>query len=187
MHRCLANPITWGDSTCSGASIILIAAWQCIRLSFVVLKLRPLLKYWLPPLAWLAVIFLASSDTKSFEHSFHILAPLLHWLSPQISDDTMHLIVFIARKCAHLVEYAVLALLLWRALRKPAKNDPRPWNWREVEVVLLMILLYAASDEIHQIFVPSRAPQVHDVFIDTVGAAVALLALWILGHWRKRW
>ena len=99
----------------------------------------------------------------------------------------MHLVVFIARKCAHLIEFAVLALLLWRALRKPTKNDPRPWNWREVSVVLLIVLLYAASDEIHQIFVPTRTAQIHDVAIDTVGAVVALLALWILGHWRKRW
>lgn len=116
-----------------------------------------------------------------------MLALLLRWLTLQISDEAMPIIAFIARKCAHMTEYAVLALLLWRALRKPMKNDPRPWNWREVSVVLFIVLLYAASDEIHQIFVPTRTGQVTDVVIDTVGAVVALLALWIIGLWRRRW
>jgi VanZ family protein len=150
-------------------------------------NIRAFFKYWLPPLAWMAVIFTASSDTKSFEHSSRILAPLLHWLFPHISDDTVYLIVLTARKCAHLIEYAVLALLFWRALWKPAKNIPRPWNWHEAEVVLLGVILYAMGDEIHQIFVPSRTPRIYDVVIDTTGAAAALLALWIVGHWRKRW
>jgi VanZ family protein len=150
-------------------------------------NVRTFFKYWLPLLAWLAVIFTASSDTKSFEHSSRILAPLLHWLFPQISDDTVHLIVLTARKCAHLIEYAVLALLLWRALRKPANNDPRPWNWREVKVALLVVFLYAAADEIHQIFVFSRTPRAHDVALDTLGGAAGLFALWLIGRWRKCW
>ncbi|HVU28345.1 MAG TPA: VanZ family protein [Verrucomicrobiae bacterium] len=150
-------------------------------------KLRVFLKYWLPVLIWMTVIFLASSDTHSFNHSSELLAPLLHWLFPKISDDTVHLLVFIARKCAHFTEYAALALLLWRALRRPAKNDPRPWNWRQAGLALFLVFLYAGSDEIHQIFVPTRTARFHDVVIDTLGGAAALLALWIVGHWRKRW
>ena len=102
-------------------------------------------------------------------------------------DDTLHLIVLLVRKCAHLTEYAVLALLLWRALRKPMKNDPRPWIWREARLALLIVALYAASDEFHQSFVPTRTAQVSDVFIDTAGGAASLLALWIIGRWRKHW
>ena len=133
----------------------------------------------------MAVIFTASGDTKSFEHSSRILGPLLRWLFPQISDDAVHLIVLIARKCAHLIEYAVLALLLWRALRKSTKNDTRPWSWRKVSVVLLIVFIYAASDEIHQIFVFSRTPQAHDVALDTLGGVAGLFALWIPGRWRR--
>jgi VanZ family protein len=91
------------------------------------------------------------------------------------------------RKCAHLTEYAVLALLLWRAMRKPVRNDPRPWNWREARFVLLLVMCYAATDEFHQIFVPARTSLVSDVFIDTAGGAAGLAALWILGRWRKHW
>ncbi len=149
-------------------------------------KLRAFLKYWLPLLIWMAVIFAASSDAKSFEHSSRILAPLLRWLFPKISDDTVHLIVFIARKCCHLAEYAVLALLVWRALNR-FTNHLAPWSWPKVGGTLLIVFLYASSDEFHQIFVPTRTPAIHDVVIDTIGGAIGLFALWLVGRWRKRW
>jgi VanZ family protein len=152
-----------------------------------VLKFRAFLKYWLPALIWMALIFSASSDANSFAHSSRILGPLLHWLFPQMPDDTMYFIVLLARKCAHLTEYAVLALLLWRALRKPVKNDPRPWLWREARLALLMVALYAASDEFHQCFVPTRTGLVSDVLVDTAGGAAGLLALWAFGRRQKRW
>ena len=97
----------------------------------------------------------------------------------------MRLIVLLVRKCAHLTEYAVFALLLWRALRKPVKNDPRPWSWHKARLALLIVALYAASDEFHQSFVPTRTALVSDVFVDTAGGAAGLLALWIIGRWRK--
>jgi len=152
-----------------------------------VLNPRSLLKYWLPVWLWMGLIFSASSDSHSFARSSRILAPLLHWLFPQLPEDTLNFIVLIARKGAHLTEYAVLALLLWRALRRPVKNDPRPWNWREARLVLLSVALYAASDEFHQLFVANREAAVHDVMIDTAGGAASLLALWLFGRWRKYW
>lgn len=150
-------------------------------------EFRAFLKYWLPVLLWMALIFTASSDANSFARSSRILAPLLHWLFPQMRQDTVSLIVLIARKSAHLTEYAVLALLLWRAVRKPAKHQARPWNWPEARLALLSVALYAASDEFHQQFVPSRDSAVHDVFIDTAGGAAGLFVLWIIGRWRKHW
>ena len=64
-------------------------------------QLRRFLKYWLPVLVWMAVIFTASSDTHSYEHSSRIIAPLLYWLFPHISANAVDWVVFIARKCAH--------------------------------------------------------------------------------------
>ena len=135
----------------------------------------------------MALIFTASSDTHSYQHSSRLLAPLLHWLFPHLSEDGVNLIVFIARKCAHMAEYSVFALLLWRALRKPAKNFARPWNWREAGLALLLVALYAASDEFHQSFVATRTPHLHDVALDTLGGAAGLFVLWLIGRWRKYW
>lgn len=39
---------------------------------------------------------------------------------------------------------------------------------------LLICILYAISDEIHQVFVPGREAQVKDVIIDSGGAAVGI-------------
>ncbi len=86
---------------------------------------------------------------------------MLHWLFPQMPEDTERFIVLIARKCAHLTVYGVLGLLLWRARRQPVRNDPRPWKWRDAGFALTIVFLYAASDEFHQIFVPTRTRARH--------------------------
>lgn len=149
-------------------------------------KLRVFLKFWLPVLVWMALIFSASSDSHSSEHTSRFFEPFLHWLFPQMSPahiEDLHLVI---RKCGHLTEYALLALLLWRAVRQPLKNDPRPWNWPEAGLALSIVFLYAASDEFHQIFVPTRTAQVSDVLIDTAGGAVALTLIWLVGFYRRR-
>jgi VanZ family protein len=152
-----------------------------------VLKFRPFFKYWLPALTWMAVIFLAPSDSHSYEHSSRFVEPLLRWLFPQMPQTRVEAVHHFIRKCGHLTEYAVLALLLWRAVRQPAKNDPQPWAWPEGGLALALVFLYAASDEFHQIFVPMRTALVADVFIDTAGDAAGSLALWAFGRWRKSW
>ena len=148
-------------------------------------KFRAFIKYWLPVLVWMVIIFSASSDTLSFQHSSRILAPIINWLFPQLSEETISAIVFFIRKCAHLTEYAVLALLFWRALRKPVRRDPRPWRWAEARLALLCVAIYAASDEFHQAFVPSRQASVWDVLLDTTGAVFALILLWGIGRVRR--
>ena len=150
-------------------------------------RLRLRLWYWLPVLVWMSVIFSASGDRMSFEHTAGIIGPFVHWLFPQLSDDAVHAVVFTVRKCAHLTEYAVLACLLWRALRKSPGPNARSWQWSEAGLVLVLAALYAASDEIHQTFVPSRQGSVGDVLLDTIGAAIGLLCLWAIGRLRKRW
>jgi len=50
-----------------------------------------------------------------------------------------------------------------------------------------MVFLYAASDEFHQIFVPSRTALVSDVIIDTTGGAIGLLLFWLTGKIFKHW
>jgi VanZ family protein len=152
-------------------------------------KLRPFLKYWLPVLIWMVLIFSASADSHSYEHSARLLGflgPLLHWLFPQMSEEHVGQIHHAFRKCCHLAEYAVLAWLLWRAIRRPDKKNPRGWSWAEAGLALSIVFLYGASDELHQVFVTTRTPQVSDVFVDTAGGAISLTALWIFHRCRKR-
>ena len=105
---------------------------------------------------------------------------------PQVRVELIH---HIFRKIGHLMEYALLALLLWRAIRQPQKSDrgARPWRWDEAGLSLALVFIYAASDEFHQIFIATRTALVSDIFIDTSGAAIGLLLLWSLGRFYKRW
>jgi VanZ family protein len=151
------------------------------------LNLRRFAKYWLPVVACMAVIYSASSDRKSAQHSSRLIEPLVRWLFPHLTNDTVWLIVLFVRKCAHLTEFAILALLVWRALRASAASELRGWSWRLARNTWLVVVLYAASDELHQWFVPDRQASGWDVLIDSSGAAAGLLALWAVGHWRKWW
>jgi len=133
----------------------------------------------------MALIFSASSDRLSFRHSSRIIGPIVRWLFPHLSDHAVRNIVFGVRKGAHMTEYGILALLLWRPLRKPVQSQAHVWHWPAAGFVLSLVALYAASDEFHQRFVPSREASVWDVLLDILGAVLALLALRRFGRWQK--
>jgi len=148
---------------------------------------RSFFHYWLPVLLWMTIIWSASGDAHSYGHSSRILAPLIRWLVPQISEENLDASVTAIRKGAHVAEYAILAILLWRALRKPTRNDPRPWSWNEVGWAVLLVTLYAAGDEFHQSFVPSRGACVVDVLIDILGGMIGLILLRVAGRSGRWW
>ena len=102
---------------------------------------------WLPPLAWMAVIFAFSTR----HGGGHLPAAEV-----------------VLRKLAHVTEYFVLAALLLRALRRSGVAVAMP-------VAIAAALAYAAGDEWHQSFVPGRTATPRDVAID--GAGIALAAL----------
>ena len=141
--------------------------------------MKSFLKYWLPVLVWLGLIFIGSTDVLSAEHTSRFLVPFLRWLDPQISAAALNSIPLIIRKLGHLTEYAVLAILLWRALRSAAV-------WKSTTSILFAVSLigcaiFAASDEFHQSFVPSRTSSVNDVIIDICGATIGLVICVALG------
>jgi VanZ family protein len=144
-------------------------------------NLRAFIKYWLPVLVWMALIFSASADSHSYEHSSRFVEPFLHWLFPQMSQANVDEIHHLIRKCCHLTEYAILALLLWRAISQSTNLPSSP----RVRQTLLIVCLYAATDEFHQSFVPTRTSLVSDVFIDTAGGAIGLLAIWIFRRCKR--
>src|ERR1041385_5177162 len=79
--------------------------------------MRRFLKYWLPLLIWLGVIFVGSTNVMSAEHTSRYIVPFLLWLKPGMSPKAIWTILVVVRKSAHVIEYTVLSLLLWRALR----------------------------------------------------------------------
>lgn len=97
---------------------------------------------WLPSLAWMVVIFYASSLPGS----------------DVPGDYSVY---------AHFIEYAILAALLFVALRHG--RSPR----QAAVLAVVIASLYGASDEIHQLFTPGRVSDPLDWLTDTAGAAFA--------------
>jgi len=134
--------------------------------------MKSFLKYWLPVLIWLCVIFVGSTDVLSAEQTSRFVEPFLRWLKPDISSETLAQIHFFARKLGHIFEYALLAIFLWRALRSGANL--------QVKISILVIVvwfvcaIFAATDEFHQSFIPSRTASPNDVVIDIFGVVIGL-------------
>jgi VanZ family protein len=101
-----------------------------------------------------------------------------------MSDQEFENIHWVFRKCCHLTVYAILGLLVFRALRHSRTKLP-PWSWPRVGGTLLIVFLYACSDEYHQSFVPGRTALFSDVCIDTSGAAIGLLLLLVFHFCRQ--
>ena len=143
--------------------------------------------YWLPVIAWMLLIFLGSGATLSSQQTSRFLRPIIHWIFPSLPEQTVNRVVAVARKSAHVTEYGVLALLVWRARRRPVQSETRPWVWRDAGFAFALAVAYAATDEFHQALVPSRQGSGWDVLLDSCGAAGVLLLLWAIGRWRKKW
>lgn len=110
------------------------------------------LSAWVPVIVWASLIFILSAQ------------PDLRFV-PDAGLD------FIVRKVGHMGVFGILALLAWRAFATTTAWT-RPWTW-----ALVLTVVYAASDELHQGFVAGRYPSGVDVAIDAVGALVAIAAV----------
>jgi VanZ family protein len=112
---------------------------------------------WLAVAGWMALIFFLSSQPKL----------------PSPPDPWADLLF---KKGAHFGVYALLAVLFRRALPPGRRTWALSW---------VLTVLYAASDEWHQSFVPGRHPQATDMLIDAFGAAAGLLLFWRLLRYRQ--
>ncbi len=140
------------------------------------------LRWWLPALLMMALIFVAATDLGAMSHQSRLLAPFLRWLG--LDDAAATAAVVFVRKNAHFFFYGILSILVWRAwLRRRLLAARSPWPARAAWGPLVFCAVYAVTDEWHQSFVPSRTAAVGDVVLDTAGAACALAAWWL---WQRR-
>jgi len=133
------------------------------------------LTHYLPLLIWLACIFFASTSEFSASNTSRIIGPLVLWLFPNTSPETLDIIHGITRKLGHFTEYALLAFLAARAFRTSSKSLLR---YRWFVVAFALVAVYALFDEYHQSFVPSRTASIIDSFIDMSGGLTMLLLIW---------
>ena len=136
-------------------------------------EMQGFLKYWRPLVIWVGVIFVGSTDLMSAQHMSRFIVPFPRWLDPRISWAAINTIHTLIRKLWHISEYAILALLLWRALY----SGPTPRTKTPIlfGAVLLACAVFAVGDEFHQSFVRSRTPSGRDVLLDSAGALLGAL------------
>ena len=104
---------------------------------------------WLPVGFWMSFIFYWSARSTL----------------PGFSQTFLDLIL---TKSAHVVVFAVLAVLVYRAARADFSGPAA------LLVAGLITIGYGALDEFHQLFVAGRHAALLDVFIDAAGALLAL-------------
>ena len=150
------------------------------------------LRKWLPPVIWMALIFGGSTDVLSGEHTSRFVLPFLRWLADgRLTAEGLEWGHFLVRKAGHVTEYAVLSILFWFALGRPRLDpDAEPNNrgpWFAVFLAVLLAVGWAALDEYHQSFTPSRTANWHDVAVDAGGAIFGLILLGTAKMGRGRW
>ncbi len=127
-------------------------------------------KYWLPVILAMVFIYWMSSDLFSAKTTSRIIEPIIRFIAPHLSRKEILKIHGVIRKCAHVTEYLVFGILLFRAFR--AGSHERHWvRWGLSS--LAVVVLYSASDELHQLFVLTRTASLADVGIDTAGGLLA--------------
>jgi VanZ family protein len=127
----------------------------------------------------MAVIVGFSTDAGSESRTEHWLLPLLRELAPWATPALLEALHWLARKTAHLSEYAILAALWLRAFVRGRNLTPRIAGL----LALAISVAWAILDEVHQSFVPSRSASLADVLVDTAGALIALTVAHV--GWRQ--
>lgn len=137
------------------------------------------LRYALPLLLWGLVIALFSMGLFRGGLTERMLAAVAQVFQADISPATLAAVHAVLRKSAHVFEYMIFALLVWRLLQREATER---WRTSWAVATAALGLLLAGADELHQFYTRSRAGSIVDVGWDALGVALALG--WL--YWRAR-
>lgn len=115
---------------------------------------------------WMAVIFIMSSfDSTESSNQSNFIVDII---SNILNINNIEIISFIIRKLAHFTEYLILGILI--------SNLIHSYN-KKTYISIIICILYAISDEIHQLFVTGRSCQILDIIIDSIGSILGIYLL----------
>lgn len=96
-------------------------------------------------------------------------------LDKEQRENVLHRMEKIIRKIAHFSIYTVVGLLLMGLMSTyQLKENNR------ISISLIIGVIYASTDEIHQAFIPARTAQMTDVIIDSMGVLLGILCAWLI-------
>lgn len=128
---------------------------------------------WVPVALWALLVWSLGGEGFSASETSRFIVPLARWLFPDLSHRELWQLLYAIRKTAHLVEYAILALLVVRALWL----GKRPSLAFSAALALAIVVTFAAADETRQGRSATRTGSHYDVLLDTSGAVVAVVLL----------
>ena len=112
---------------------------------------------------WMIFIFVMSSfDATSSSNQSNFIVDIITSI---INIKDIGLLSLIIRKLAHFTEYFILGILVTNFITRYDKK---------IIIAILLCIIYATSDEIHQIFVPGRSCQIIDIMIDSLGSIMGI-------------
>lgn len=129
---------------------------------------------WLLLILWLGFIFYMSSESggTSSNTSGRVLN-IVESVLPFVKDNVKFFTMLI-RKSAHILEYFILGILIFEVIK-----EYRLSNKEILLFSLLLSLLCATMDEIHQLFVVDRVGRIMDVAIDSIGYVLSICLLFL--------
>ncbi|MHB8655398.1 MAG: VanZ family protein [Terriglobia bacterium] len=131
---------------------------------------------WSMTIGWAALIYHLSTITFTGSFTAMLLARILRLVHLAVSQSTFDTLHFLFRKLAHLTEYAIFGLFLYHGFLNSNRTE---WRIRTAAISVLVAGIYSLTDEFHQIFVPGRTPSIIDCGIDTTGAALGMLLIYL--------
>lgn len=126
--------------------------------------------------ALMALIFFFSHQTAEVSSDTsggfaQILADVLAiFFKGEVYEKLLWVAQWLVRKSAHLILFALLGVCVYNSINLPKGR-------KRFLIALIICILYAVSDEIHQGFIPGRACRATDILIDTTGIAVGQLIM----------
>ncbi len=123
---------------------------------------------------WAIVIALLSTSGFDTTFTYKLLKAVNDFLALGYTPARLREINAVVRKLAHVSEYFILALLLWRALRRGREEA---WRWSWAAGTLLLGAAWAGLDELHQVFEHGRGSSIVDVGWDGLGLLLALVVI----------
>jgi len=131
--------------------------------------------YWIPAICVAVLISAFSTHYFSSAETARFLIPFLRKLFPAASLHTLNRIHTVIRKLAHITEFGALSTAVFHGVR----GERYGWRFQWALITLIIAVSYAGLDEWHQSFVPVREARVRDVLIDSTGALLAQVLVWI--------
>lgn len=130
---------------------------------------------WIMLLLWMTFIFYMSSKSGSESSTqSNFIYKIINDMGINLGGDFEEVSIIIIRKSAHFLEYMILYILSVNLMNKYNKSNKMIFIYS-----LILVFLYACSDEIHQLFVQSRAGKFTDVCIDSLGGVFGFLVVYI--------